>query len=289
MAEIWIAYVIIGGLAGVLGGLLGIGGGVITVPCLLYLFRLQGFPTQDVMHLSIATSLAAMVFNTLASSWGHQKKGHIVWNVFYRLIPGLVVGSCLGALLANALSGVVLEVFFGLFLITLAVHFYRQRPLSTRSHTLPRHLWGWGGLIGMLSTLLGIGGGSLTVPLLTAFKIGDRQAIGTSAITTLMTTVLGTILYLILGRDRGDSPWGCIEPTAFVLLGIAACVAAPLGVKLTETIHPHKIRTLFALVLAFTGLSLITGEFRKSDDHSKNPLFLKVEPNKNHNRSDAGA
>lgn len=260
MELIWISYVVIGLLAGVLGGLLGIGGGVITVPCLLYLFRLQGFNSNYVMHMAIATSLSAMIFNTIASSWGHQRKGNIVWGVFYRLAPGLVLGSCLGALVADLLSGVVLEVFFGLFLIALAVHFYRQRPIVVQEHRAPGRwiLLGWGGVIGMLSNVLGIGGGSMTVPLLTAFKIGDRQAIGTSAVTTLITTALGATTYLVLGREAlTASAFGFIEPVAFLILGVSAFISAPLGVRLVQEVNPNKLRKIFAIVLVMTGLSLI--------------------------------
>ncbi len=261
IAIIYVAYVIIGAVAGVLSGLLGIGGGIVTVPCLLILFRYLDFPQAYVMHMAIATSLAAMIFNTTAATIAHNKRGGIVWDVFWKLIPGLIVGSILGALLATWLSGVVLEIIFGVFLLILAVHFYRKKPIKTEEHQLPRPLFlnAFSGSIGIISNILGIGGGSMTVPLLTHFKMKDKKAIGTSAATSLVTTTCGALSYLILGR--GDVPAadtvGLIDIPAFLIVGIAAFFTAPLGAKLTHDIDAAKVRKIFAIVLVLTGLSLI--------------------------------
>lgn len=258
---IYIAYVVIGAIAGVLGGLLGIGGGIVTVPCLLILFRYLDFPQPYIMHMAIATSLAAMIFNTAAATIAHNKRKGVVWDVFWKLIPGLIVGSILGALLATWLSGVVLEIFFGIFLLLLAVHFYRQKPVKAEGHKLPRPmiLNALSGSIGVVSNILGIGGGSMTVPLLTFFQMKDKKAIGTSAATSLVTTTCGALSYLIFGR--GDVPTsdtlGLINIPAFLVVGIIAFFTAPFGAKLTQEIDAAKVRKIFAIVLVLTGLSLI--------------------------------
>ncbi|MBS0604197.1 MAG: sulfite exporter TauE/SafE family protein [Verrucomicrobia bacterium] len=261
IAIIYIAYVIIGAIAGILGGMLGIGGGVVTVPCLLVLFTYLDFPQPYVMHMAVATSLAAMIFNTGAATWAHNKKQGIVWDVFMKLVPGLVVGSIVGAFFAAWLSGVVLEIFFGIFLLLLALNFYRQKAIHVGSHKLPNPLVlnGLSGSIGALSNLLGIGGGSMTVPMLSFFKMRDKNAIGTSAATTLVTTICGTVSYLFLGRGVVHSPetFGLINLPAFFIVGIAAFFLAPYGAKLTHQIDPNLVRRIFAVVLAVTGLSLI--------------------------------
>ncbi len=257
---LYISYGMIGILAGVLGGLLGIGGGIITVPCLLYLFHLLDFPQPFIMHMAIATSLAAMIFNTAASTWAHNKRKHVLWSIFIKCIPGLILGSILGAFVATLLSTSILEICFGLFLCALAIYFYRQKAIIEGTHKLPPSLLfnGLTGLIGMISNMLGIGGGSLTVPLLTSFKIRDKSAIGTSSAITCITTICGTFSYMILGRaDLPSEPLGLINLPAFFIVGIAAVCFAPVGVKLTTQLNPQKTRRIFSIVLALTGLSLL--------------------------------
>ena len=114
----------------------------------------------------------------------------------------------------------------------------------------------------MISNILGIGGGSLSVPMLTAFKIRDKNAIGTSSAITCVTTICGTISYMILGwKDLPTEPLGLINLPAFFIVGTVAFLLAPIGVKLTSIIDPQKTRRIFALVLALTGLSLLMSPF----------------------------
>lgn len=257
----YVAYLVIGAVAGVLGGLLGIGGGVVTVPCLLYVFHLLDFPQPYIMHMAIATSLAAMIFNTAAATWAHNKRHAVLWDVFKKMLPGLVVGSILGAIIAIWLSGVFLEIIFGLFLFVLAWFFYRKKAVAVGTYKLPStpRLSFYSCCIGALSNILGIGGGSMVVPLLTTFKIADKNAIGTSAAATLVTTVLGAVSYLILGW--GDAPStetvGLIDLPAFFIIGVVSFFCAPIGARWTHEISPEKVRKIFAIVLVLTGLSLI--------------------------------
>lgn len=261
IAIICIAYVLIGAIAGVLGGLLGIGGGVVTVPCLCIIFRYLNFPQADIIHMAIATSLSAMIFNTSASTFAHNKRKGVVWDVFKKLVPGLVIGSFTGAVISIWLSAVILETFFGIFLLILAVNLCRKKTAGSESHLLPRPLILnlLSGCIGAISNMLGIGGGSMTVPMLTAYHMKDKKAIGTSAATTLVTTICGTISYLILATEELPIPntVGLINIPAFLIIGITAFFAAPYGVKLTHEIDPIKVRRIFAIVLALTGLSFI--------------------------------
>lgn len=256
-------YAVLGIIAGVLGGLLGIGGGVITVPCLFYLYQWLHFPQSYVMHMAIGTSLAAMIFTSAASTWAHHQRKGVLWSVLNNMVPGLILGSIIGVVIAIWLSGVLLEVFFGIFLCVLAFRFYRQKPVvQLGTHLLPNritlHLVS--GCIGMVSNLLGIGGGSLAVPVLTSLKIADKQAIGTSAAMTLITSLLGSIFYLMWGWGAGPVPdsIGLIHLPSFLIMGITTSIFAPYGAKLAHQLAPQKVRKIFALVLAITGLSLVT-------------------------------
>jgi uncharacterized membrane protein YfcA len=255
MEEIWIGYTATGLVAGFLGGLLGIGGGIVAVPALLVLFSLQGFAPAYAMHAAIATSLAAMIFNTLAASIAHARKGHILWPLFARLVPGVVIGAVAGAFLATLLTGKELRGFFALFLLALAIHFFTHKTTAARS--FPPLLLSVGGtLIGILSNLLGIGGGSMTVPLLTAYGIRGEQAVGTSSITTLVTTLLGALSYFLLS-DRLHTT--LVNPPAFFIVGAAALCAAPLGAALVRYLQPQRLRSIFSTVLLLTALSLLWG------------------------------
>lgn len=260
---IYIAYILIGVVAGILAGLLGIGGAMVTIPSLLVLFHHMNFPKQYVMHIAIATSLAAMIFNTAASTLAHHRKHHVIWEVFLKLLPGLVLGSVLGALTAIQLSGFFLEIFFGIFLLVMAVRFYRQKPVEARVHELktphPLAMNIFSTVIGLLSNVLGIGGGIMTVPLLTAFKMKDRNAIGTSAATTLVTTVVGTGTYLFSGEVTGSTrnTLGWIYVPACLVVGLSSFFAAQYGAHLTHTIDPRIVRRIFAFVLVLVGLSMI--------------------------------
>ncbi len=257
-----IAYMGIGAAAGVLSGLLGIGGGIVTVPTLCLVFRYLGFPQTYIMHIAIATSLAAMIFNTTASTIAHHRRKAVVWDVFKKLVPGLIIGSFIGALIAIWLSTIVLEIFFGIFLLVAAISFFRKKVSTEELHRLPSPLIlnFFSSGIGAISNLLGIGGGSMTVPLLTTFHMKDRNAIGTSAATTLVTTVCGTISYLLLGVEEAPSfpnSVGLINVPAFLIIGITAFFAAPYGAKLTHEIDPATVRKIFAIVLALTGVTFL--------------------------------
>lgn len=260
MIMVFVLYALVGMIAGVLGGMLGIGGGVITVPCLFYLFSTFLPESPYLMHMAIATSLAAMVLNTLASTFAHNKEKHILWKPYRKMAPGVILGAILGAMIADHLSTKVLQVIFGLFLIIIAVRFYRQKSIAHGHYKLPRPLAlsGFGCGIGMLSNLLGTGGGSFAVPLLTAFKVRDKNAIGTSAAITCITTICGSIAYIFIGwQELPDQILGLINLPAFLIVGIAALFTAPLGVKLTTQIHPQKVRRIFAALLALTAISML--------------------------------
>lgn len=257
----YLAYAVLGVVAGILGGMLGMGGGVVTVPCLLYIYHSLGYSQPYIVHMAIATSLGAMIFTTAAATWAHQKRKAVLWSVLKKMIPGVVVGSVLGAILAIWLSGIFLEMLFGFFLCALAVRFYFQKPSEKEGQKLPGTplLSLLCGCVGIISNLLGIGGGSLTVPMLTYFRIPDKKAIGTSAAMTLCTSILGTISYAVFawGLEPVPDTLGLIHLPSCLIIGVVTFFAAPYGAKLSHEISPQKVRRIFAFVLALTGLSLI--------------------------------
>jgi uncharacterized protein len=256
-----VAYGVVGIFAGILGGLLGISGGVITVPCLVLIFHKLGFPQAYVMHIAIGTSLAAMVFNSISSAWSHNRRKSVMWDVFRHMAPGIVVGSILGALIANVLSGVILEIVFAIFLFSLGAYFLVPHKGHHGDEKLPSTpiLSAIGAGIGALSNILGIGGGIITVPILMAYRVQAKKAIGTSTATGAIVTLIGALAYLYFGIGETDftDTIGFLYWPAFIVIGVVSFLTAPFGVKLAHIFPTQTIRYIFACALIGTGIAMI--------------------------------
>jgi hypothetical protein len=258
---LFLIYIAIGAFSGTIGGLLGIGGGVITVPCFFVIFKWLDYPHDYLMPLAVGTSLAAMVFNTLSATVGHYRKHAVLWDVSRKMAPGLIIGSIFGAILTIWLPEIAIEIFFGIFLCFLSITFFRSDlprfNFASSQASLIIRMASFG--IGTLSSILGIGGGVLTVPLLLAVKIPDKNAIGTSSSLTLLVSTLGTISYILFGWNYRFNPMdlGYVNIPACLIVGITTFLVAPLGVKLTYQLPVSKLRKFFAVVLIITGLSFI--------------------------------
>ncbi len=261
--EIWplVAFVVVGIVAGTLSGLLGISGGIVTIPCLILIFHLMDFPAVYIMQLAIGTSLAAMVFNAIASTWSHHHHKAVIWEFVKKMIVGISLGSVIGAFIGDTLPTAILELIFGVFAIGLGIYFYREQTVFHHEQIAPSKgaLNAWGVAIGTLSSLLGIGGGSMTVPLFLHYKIPLKKAIGTSAATGVVITFVGAVSYLIFGLNEAFYSYsiGYIYLPAFAVLAVTTFFAAPLGAKLTQTIETSKLKKIFGIVLILTGIFMM--------------------------------
>ena len=260
-AIILLAYLVTGACAGMTGGLLGLGGGIIIVPALHYLFLLQGFPPSILMHMAVTTSLSAIVFTALASAWTHHRKGAVLWPVVAALTPGIVAGGVIGAWLANHLSSEYLRMGFGVFALCIALQTgLGIRPAATMS--LPRRpgMIAAGGVIGTCSTVLGIGGGTLTIPALLWCSVGIRNAIAVSAACGIPIAIAGSVSMIAAGLDETASPENTIGylywPASAVIV-ITAVIFAPMGARLTHVLPISLIRKIFAVVLAIVGIRML--------------------------------
>lgn len=256
-----LALVAAGALAGVLAGLLGIGGGLVFVPTLVFLFKVQGLPDHLVMHMAVGTSLAAIVLTSLSSIRAHARLGSIDWLVFRHLLPGLLAGGLLGAACASLLSGFGLRVFFAAFLMLVAMQMWMGgRGAMARTTHGPLGTGIAGGAIGTLSALLGIGGGTLTVPYLTWSGLAVLRAVGTAAAAGLPLALAGSAGFVFIGigvDGRPHTSSGFVWWPAAVLIGSVAMVLAPTGARLAHRIEPNKLRRVFALVLVVVAFSLV--------------------------------
>lgn len=255
-----VLFVLLGLLSGVLGGLLGIGGGVVTVPALYFIFSYSGMLEERIMQVAVSTSLASGFITSLVSTLAQFRKRAIQIEVVKFLIPGLILGCAAGSILAHLLSSHLLTLIFGMMAITLGVYFFFPRfPHPYISSKPNRTLSFFGVGIGCLSSLLGIGGGSLAFPILLGYQIPAKHASATSSASTLLTTFIGSISYLAIAWNNPELPetFGYIEIPAFLAVSVGAALTSPLGVKLSHSMDVAHIKQIFGCSLALVGISML--------------------------------
>jgi len=256
------AYAFIGMFAGFLAGLLGLSGGIITVPCLLLVFTLMKFPAIDIMQLAMGTSLAAMVFNAISSTYTHNKEKTVDWKLVKSMLPGLILGCIAGAFISYLLSTAVLKLIFGVFAVILGLYFYRHQTLTDVEPQIPpnRKILNFAGLgVSALSNILGIGGGTMMVPLFVACKMPIRVAVATSAATGFIISLAGALSYLSFGLEETIYPHtlGFIYLPAFFILSVTTFLTAPFGARMTHRIASDKLKKYFAVCLIAVGVFMM--------------------------------
>jgi len=259
-----VTLLVMGGLAGVMAGLLGIGGGALIVPVLVIVFEGQGVAPNSIMQLALGTSLATIVFTAISSAGAHYRRGTLDVAIFRRIAPAIVVGTLLGAAIADHLASRTLQWMFVVFMFAIAVQFSRGTT-ATRAHTRLPGVVGMnlaGTLIGIASALFGIGGGSLSVPFMTWCSVPVKRAIGTSAAIGLPIAVGGAFGYIVAGwNEPGLPPWsfGYVALPAFAGIVVASTAAAPLGARLAHRLSEAMLRRIFAVFVALLGLRMLWG------------------------------
>jgi len=250
-----------GGLAGLMAGLLGIGGGIIIVPVLALVFQGQGVDHSVLMHVAIGTSLGTIVITSLSSIRAHHKRGAIDWQVFRHITPGILVGALLGSAIAKLLAGETLHLAFAIFMLLVAAQMARGNVAKPHRHLPGRTgMLVAGGVIGTISSLMGVGGGSMSVPFLTWCNMAVRNAVATSAAIGLPIAVGGAIGFLVSGWGVPERPLysvGFINLPAFAGIVVASTLFAPLGARIAHTIPPATLKRVFAVFLAVLGMKML--------------------------------
>jgi len=258
---LFLASLLLGAVAGLFAGLFGIGGGLIMVPALAMLFRMQGFAAQHVMIMAVATSLATIILTAIASVLAHHRLGAVLWDKARRLAPGILVGSALGAIIADRMSDAVLRVIFIVYLLYAALQLALQRKPQTGRKPSSRFLDHTVALvIGTMSALIGIGGGTLTVPYLVHFQIPIRNAVAVSSACGLPIACAGTASYILLGWRAPLLPeWslGYIYLPSFIGIILTSVITAPIGAKLASIIPAQRLKRYFALLLLIMAAKMI--------------------------------
>ncbi|MEP0232877.1 sulfite exporter TauE/SafE family protein [Roseibium sp.] len=251
-----------GVVAGIIAGLLGVGGGIVIVPVLYYMFSGLGIDQDVLMHLAVGTSLATILATGTSSARAHWKRGSVDMDLLKSWWWAIALGVIGGATLAGNLSGGALTLIFGIVALVVSANMLLRKEGSAIAEKLPgspiKELMGL--LIGGISVMMGIGGGTLGVPTLTLFSYPIRKAVGSAAAIGLIIAVPGTLMSIYFGWDaEGRPPFslGYVNLIGFFLIIPASTYAAPLGAKIAHTIDPAKLKLIFALFLGFTGLRMI--------------------------------
>jgi len=257
----WIGYLGVGSVAGVLAGLLGVGGGLVIVPVLLWVFRAQGIDETIVLHLAIGTSLGTIVATSLSSIRAHHRRGSVRWPLVARLAPGIVLGAWIGAWVADQIETLWLQRVFAVFVVTVGL----QMLLNPRvtGHSDPP---GWpgmsaaGSVIGTISALVGIGGGTLTVPFLVWHRVEMVKAVGTSSACGLPIALAGALGFVVVGWGEAGLPPGATGYLYWPALGgvvVASVLTAPLGAWLAHNLPVGVLKRVFAVLLLGVGAKLL--------------------------------
>ncbi|HJW24044.1 MAG TPA: sulfite exporter TauE/SafE family protein [Rhodocyclaceae bacterium] len=261
--DVALAYLATGALAGFFAGLLGVGGGVIVVPVLTMVFGWQGFPADEVLHMALGTSMAAILFTSVSSLRAHHAHQAVLWPVVRGLAPTILLGTILGARLAASISSRSLSLFFVAFMLFVAVQMFADlRPTPGRDLPGRGGLGAAGLVIGGVASLAAMGGGAMTVPFLIWCNVRPHQAIGTSAAVGLPVAFGGTLGYVMQGWSHPGLPThslGFIYLPALGIILAASLLAAPLGARTAHRLPVAVLKRTFAgLLLALSAKMLWT-------------------------------
>jgi len=264
MLSVWFMYIALGAFAGVLAGLLGVGGGLVIVPVLTFFFTAQQLPEGHILHLALGTSLASIMFTSVSSLRAHHARGAVDWLVVRRISAGIMAGTFFGSWVAAQLSTRFLKGFFVVFLYYVAIQMLLNiKPLPHRQLPGRSAMFGVGGLIGGISSLVGIGGGSMSVPFLIWCNVAIHRAIGTSAAIGFPIALAGAAGYVVNGLHVALPPYslGFVYLPALAGISAASIVTAPLGAKLAHSLPIDKLKKIFALLLIVMGTKMLLSLF----------------------------
>ncbi len=250
--------------AGIIAGLLGVGGGILIVPVLYHLFLLFGIDADVSMFMAVGTSLATIIATSISSVRAHHKKGAVDWVLLKKWTPGVVIGVASGTWLASLLEGSILVIMFSILAFFVALRMLFSGNATHLAEQLPGKplQFVYAFFIGSLSVMVGIGGGSISVPILTAYNFPIRKAVACASGIGLIIAVPGAIGFMVTGWGAEGTPPGSIgyvNLLGFALIVPLTVLCAPLGAKLAHTVNPSYLKKGFAVFLLITSVKMMMG------------------------------
>lgn len=251
-----------GVLSGVVSGLLGVGGGVVLVPAFFYAFGALGYGGEQLMQLCLGTSLATIVFTSIRSGLGHHRKGAVDFALLRGWAPGLVAGALAGVFLAARLRSSVLQGVFGGFGAVIGLYLAFGRAHWRVADALPRQPGGVliATLLAFLSVLMGIGGGTFGVPLMTLFGVPIHRAVGTASVFGLIIALPSALVFLavpVAAEARPPFTVGSVNLMAFALILAVSLHATGWGVRMAHATDAKRLRRIFGLFLLVVAANML--------------------------------
>lgn len=252
--------VLIGAATGVVAGLLGVGGGIVLVPAFYYTFGQLGFHSDKLMQVAIGTSAATIVVTSVRSVIAHHRKGAVDMAILKRWGPFLVAGSVLGVLAASKLRSTELEAIFGVLAGIAGLYMAFGRAEWRLGQEMPRQpvSGAMGVALAFCSALMGIGGGTFGVPMMTLYNQPIHRAVATSAgfgILISVPAILGFVFFDIPGAPPYSL--GAVNLPAFAIIISMTLLTTPLGVRLAHAMNPAPLKRAFAIFLVIVALNML--------------------------------
>ncbi|MFN2329354.1 MAG: sulfite exporter TauE/SafE family protein [Chromatocurvus sp.] len=256
------ALIAAGLLAGVLAGLLGVGGGIVIVPVLFLIFQSLGITPATAMIVATSTSLMVIVPTSIASARAHHRRGNVDLVLFRRWLWFLLAGVVLGTQVVSRVDGVLLTGVFGVVVLLIAANTLLRPHAPPLRDSLPIGpvQGAVATIIGALSVMMGIGGGALSVTVLTSWNVPAHRAVGTSALFGLVIALPGALLLLLTASTPADAPpgtVGLVNLPGFAAIAPLTYLMAPLGVRLGARLSGVALKKVFAVFLTLVGLRML--------------------------------
>jgi uncharacterized membrane protein YfcA len=250
-----------GVLAGFAAGLLGVGGGIVTVPVLEYSLRFADVPEEYRMHVAVATSLAAIIPTSISSARMHHQRGAVDWQLSKSWAVPMFLGAGLGSLLAARAPLAVLAGVFGSVALLIAGKMLLPLDHLRAAQEVPKGPRGMllASLIGAVSAVMGIGGGTLTVPTLNLCGYPIHRAVGTAAFFGIFISIPGTLGYL-LARPQVQLPWatvGFVSMVGLALIAPGSMLTAKLGARVAHSLSRRRLSQAFGMFLLVVGVRMV--------------------------------
>lgn len=250
-------------VAGFLAGLLGIGGGVVTIPVLFIVFADIGIPLEWRMHAAVATSLTAIVATNASSVLAHNGRGGVDWQIVKDWAPAVALGAIAGSFFAKGLKTAELIYFFAVLAAFVAIKMMLPLERWKLGTALPSGIFRFANpaIIGFFSSIMGIGGGNLSVPYMTLYGVPIHRAVGTSSLIGLVISMAAGLGYLVGGWQMEGMPYGMagfIHLPSALVVAFVAVLMAPVGAKVAYMLPKSVLSIVFGLFLVLAVARLLS-------------------------------
>jgi uncharacterized membrane protein YfcA len=259
----FIGLLITGVIGGLIAGLFGVGGGIVIVPILFWIFTSLNFPNEILMHMAIGSSLATIIPTSISSARAHYHRGSIEIDIIKKWAPGIFLGAIIGGLSGKYFSVNELKYLFASIAFLVALNMFFKEPLRLGNNFPKSRLLNiiMSSLIGLVSSLMGVGAGTLGVPALVALSVPIHKAIGTAAALGLFIAVPATLGLAFSGFNIPNRPpmsIGYVNLIAFFIMFPLTVFFAPVGVKLAHRINQRALKIIFGIFLIITSIKMLS-------------------------------